>query len=259
MIKAVFFDIDGTLVSFKTHRIPESTIKALGLLRQKGVKLFIATGRPFVTIDNLGEQTFDGYITMNGGYCMGAEKEVIYRRSISAVDIAALVEYLQKEFCFPCMAATEDAFAINYIDQNVSDILKLIHFPVPAIAPLEESGKNEIYQLMAFVDKPNEDHLLKEVIPGCEATRWNPLFTDIVPKGVSKQSGIDQVLEYYGIKLEETMAFGDGGNDISMLKHVPKSVAMGNASDEVKAAAAYVTDSVDEDGIYKALQEFFVL
>ena len=71
MIKALFFDIDGTLVSFNTHTIPQSTLNAIAELRKKGIKLFISTGRPRVAIDNLGNLEFDGYITMNGSYCFG--------------------------------------------------------------------------------------------------------------------------------------------------------------------------------------------
>ena len=67
------------------------------------------------------------------------------------------------------------------------------------------------------------------------------------------------MLDYFGISLEESMAFGDGGNDIPMLKHVGIGVAMGNAEDEVKQAADYVTDSVDENGIEKALWHFGVI
>lgn len=94
------------------------------------------------------------------------------------------------------------------------------------------------------------------VMPRCEATRWNPLFSDVVPKGSSKQVGLDKVLDYFGIPLEESMAFGDGGNDILMLKHAGIGVAMGNAEDDVKQAADYVTDSVDEDGVEKGLTAF---
>lgn len=84
-------------------------------------------------------------------------------------------------------------------------------------------------------------------------------FADIIARGNSKSKGIDHVLEYYGIALKDTMAFGDGGNDIPMLGHAGIGVAMGNASDEVKAAADYVTTSVDEDGIMNALKHFGVL
>ena len=89
--------------------------------------------------------------------------------------------------------------------------------------------------------------------------RWHPLFTDIISKGNSKSNGIDKILDYYDIDITETMAFGDGGNDISMLSHVNIGVAMGNAAEKVQAAAKYVTTSVDEDGIMNALKHFKLL
>ena len=92
MIKAVFFDIDGTLVSFKTHEVPASTVKALAALREKGVKVFIATGRQKGSINNLGSLQFDGYVTLNGGVCLAGE-EVIYKRSIPQEDIQALIRW----------------------------------------------------------------------------------------------------------------------------------------------------------------------
>lgn len=74
--------------------------------------------------------------------------------------------------------------------------------------------------------------------------------------GNSKSTGIDKVLAYFDIDLKDTMAFGDGGNDIPMLKHVATGIAMGNAEPHVKAVADYVTTSVDEDGIANALKHF---
>ena len=70
---------------------------------------------------------------------------------------------------------------------------------------------------------------------------------------------MDKFISHFGIKLEETMAFGDGGNDIDMIKHAGIGVAMGNARDEVKAAADYVTTSVDDNGILNALIELNIL
>lgn len=86
--------------------------------------------------------------------------------------------------------------------------------------------------------------------------RWNPLFADVVPAGVDKAEGIDRLLARFRIGLDETMAFGDGGNDIPMLRHVGTGVAMGNADEAVKAEADYVTTSVDEEGIARALRHF---
>ena len=97
---------------------------------------------------------------------------------------------------------------------------------------------------------------IMSVLPNCEATRWNPLFADVVPKGSNKAIGIDQMIRHYGISLDETMAFGDGGNDLAMLRHAAIGVAMGNSVDEVREGADYVTTSVDEDGIYNALKHY---
>lgn len=97
---------------------------------------------------------------------------------------------------------------------------------------------------------------MRELMPDCVSMRWHPLFTDVIAAGVSKSIGIDKVLAYEGLSLEDAMAFGDGGNDLSMIQHVPYGVAMGNACDELKAIANYVTDDVDHDGIAKALYHF---
>ncbi len=73
-VKALFFDIDGTLVSFKTHRIPQSTVDALEQAKKNGVEVYISTGRPKQIINNLGqiEHLIDGYITANGARCFVA-------------------------------------------------------------------------------------------------------------------------------------------------------------------------------------------
>ncbi len=81
MVRAVFFDIDGTLVSFKTHRMPESTRKALEALRGQGMKLFISTGRHELLIDNVDKSLFDGIVSLNG-QCVRIGDEVIYTRTV---------------------------------------------------------------------------------------------------------------------------------------------------------------------------------
>lgn len=259
MIKAIFFDIDGTLVSFKTHNIPQSTVEAIGQVKQKGIKVFIATGRPFITINNLGDLEFDAYITLNGAYCLTADKEVIYKSKIPVSNLHSLIKYQQEVEKFPCMAATEKEVFINYVDDKVKEIIKLLDFPVPVVRDFGKVIEEEIFQLMTFVDQKSERFIMQHVLPGCEAARWNPIFTDVIAKENNKQTGMDKLLAHYGISLAETMVFGDGGNDIPMLRHAPMSIAMGNARDEVKKAASYVTDSVDEDGIRNALRHFSVI
>ena len=116
----------------------------------------------------------------------------------------------------------------------------------------------KIYQCMCFIDEQEEQKLM-QIMPNCISARWHPLFCDVSPKGGTKQNGIDKFLDFYHIDRNETMAFGDGGNDIEMLQHVALSVAMENGNDKVKEIADYVTADVDEDGILKALQYFSIL
>ena len=73
------------------------------------------------------------------------------------------------------------------------------------------------------------------------------------------QKGVDVIIDHFGINLNETLAIGDGGNDISMLEHVKVGIAMGNARKEVQAVADYVTTSVDNDGVWNALKKFDVI
>ena len=86
MIKAIFFDIDGTLVSMDTHRIPDDAYDALFKLKEKGIKLFIASGRPPIQLPLIGDQfnafEFDGYVLLNGQYCMDQNKNVFHKMPI---------------------------------------------------------------------------------------------------------------------------------------------------------------------------------
>ena len=95
MIKAIFFDIDGTLVSYQTHEIPQSAFDALYQLKEKGIKVFIATGRGKDGLAVLKDFPFDGYITLNGQYCYTNEGEIIYENTIVKEDLQALLDYVK--------------------------------------------------------------------------------------------------------------------------------------------------------------------
>ena len=261
MIKALFFDIDGTLVSFKTHVIPASTIEALTLAHEKGIQIFIATGRPTLIINNLGELQsrglIDGYITMNGGYCYVGDK-IIYKSPIPETDVQTMAR-ISKEKGYSCIFVGEhDAWVCQPNDplrQIFYDFLGVKEFPEVGF---EEAINHEIYQMTPFFSAEDE-RIIAPQMPQSEFGRWYPTFVDITAKGNTKQNGIDEFIKHFGFKLEETMAFGDGGNDIGMLRHAGIGIAMGNAKDDVKASADYVTDSVDEDGIFKAMKHFGII
>lgn len=254
MVKAIFFDIDGTLVSFKTHRVPDSAKKSIDTIRKKGIKVFIATGRHFSVINNLDNTEFDGYITMNGCYCLQGTDNVIFEKSIDRSDVNAFIDYLQQKRAFPCLFVEEHTLSINYIDHEMKFLLNLLNRDIP-MKDLDYYRDKELFQLTAFFKDSQEEDVMS-LLPNCSAMRWYPTFADVIAKGVDKGVGIDQFCNYYGFSVDETMAFGDGGNDIEMLRHAGMGVAMGNANDDVKQAADYVTDSVDDDGVLKALHHF---
>ena len=261
MIKAIFFDIDGTLVSFNTHEVPESTKECLKKLREKGVKLFVATGRSpqmFNVVKEVLGFEFDGYVMINGQYCT-VDGKAVHEMKIPVDSLEKMIPYIQKKN-IACEFVELDHMYINCINDRVMELREYLGDTAPdsKVEDLDRIYKNDIYQLCAYVREHEEDDFLTH-LPGCEAVRWNPLFADIIPSGGGKDIGIGKILEYLGITREECMAFGDGGNDISMLKYVGTGVAMGNAGDDVKEIADYVTETVDNDGIKAALEKFNVL
>ena len=133
MIKALFLDIDGTLVSFETHRVGSPTRNALAEARRRGLLLFIATGRHRCDLNNLGDLAFDGYVTLNGQYCYDA-RGVIYRRSIDPNDIRTAVGLIERE-PFPCLFIEEDRMYINCADDNFRAAQRLLNDLVELVRP----------------------------------------------------------------------------------------------------------------------------
>lgn len=258
MIKAVFFDIDGTLLSHKTNSVPDSARRALEALREKGVLTFIATGRHLPELKKLRPLDglrFDGYVTLNGQYCCNDEG-VICHCPIDRRDIAILLDYL-KEHPHPCILVEKDRMYINFHNDHVARVQAAIHSDMPELGDLDRGYTEPIYQVILYMNESTLDQLPE--LPGIKLTFWNMGGADLIPASGGKAAGIARVLEHYGIDRSETMAFGDGHNDVDMFSAVGIAVAMGNACKAAKEAAHYITDRVDEDGIFHALKHFGVL
>lgn len=259
-IKAVFFDIDGTLVSFRTHCIPPSAREAVAALREKGIKVYIATGRPLQFIDNLGDLEYDGMVTVTGAYCFTREGKVIYNHPVSQETVNRVAGFLECDAeAYPVIFVCRDELFVTKMNREVEDVARLLDIRMPAVRPPSHARGKDVLQLISFFGSEREACMMSRLMPDCSSMRWHPLFTDVVAAGVSKSTGIDKVLAYEGLTLAQAMAFGDGGNDIPMLSHVPCSVAMGNAGEEVKRVVSYVTDAVDDDGIAHALRHWGLL
>ena len=258
MIKAVFFDVDGTLLSHKTNSVPDSARRALQALREKGILTFLATGRHISMLQRmqpLEGLRFDGIVSLNGQYCRN-EQGIIYHCPIDPADIAILLGFL-KENPHPCILVEEDRMYINFHNDLVEKVQAAIHTDMPTIGDMNRGYTHPIYQAILYMQE-SDLHQLPEM-PGIRLTFWNMGGADLIPATGGKAAGIAKVLEHYGIDKSETMAFGDGQNDVDMFSAVGTAVAMGNACREAKEAAHYITDPVDEDGIYNALKHFHVI
>lgn len=254
MIKAVFLDIDGTLISFKTHEISSRSREAMKKARENGVRLFISTGRHRSEAERvLTGLDFDGYVTLNGQYCY-TDDEIIRRFPIERADIAALVDFLADRR-FPCLFVEEEELYINFVNEDVLAVCREVQLGSPKIMDIRRALENDVFQLLPYMAREDEGPLMR-ALPNCVSTRWHPLFSDIVPASGDKSVGIERFMDYYGIFPDEIMAIGDGENDLGMIRLAKAGVAMGNAGDLVKEAADFVTASVDEDGVYKAFLEY---
>ena len=110
-----------------------------------------------------------------------------------------------------------------------------------------------VLQMCPYISPEVESEIMEQ-LPECVQSRWIDLFMDINLKGIDKSVGARKVMEYYGLTMQEAMAFGDGGNDLPLVRDVAVGVAMGNACDEAKAAAACVGPTNNEDGVAQVLE-----
>jgi hypothetical protein len=257
---ALFFDIDGTLVSFKTHEIPASTIFALTQAKANGSRVYIATGRPPIILTNLGaiEHLIDGYITTNGALCFVGD-DLVCCQPIPMQDVMTCVHDAQEKGYSLIVVGRKDVAVLDPkgdVDRIFRQMLAVKN--LDKASPLDEVLQQDILQLTPFFPADYEPKLLA-CMPQCVSGRWHPEFTDITANGADKGKGIQAMARHAGFDPSRTIAFGDGGNDTSMILQAGIGVAMGNAIDALKQQADYVTTSVDEDGILNALRHFRVV
>ncbi len=257
MIKAMFFDVDGTLVSFRTHRATAAMADALQQLHRRGVKLFISTGRHPRMLQYLRDLfPFDGWVTMSGQFCYCGD-QVIHRNPMDRQAVEELVSAASSN-AFSCIFLEGHDIYINYANDQTHVFMKDLNLPLPPVQDPRRALDGELYQAITFLTKENE-HLLLDRAPHLKTTRWHPTFLDVIPATGGKDKGMDAMLAHFGLTPEEAMAFGDGENDLTMLRHAGIGVAMGSASDFVKSQADYTTGTVDEDGVISALRHFELL
>lgn len=253
MIKAAFFDVDGTLVSHKTKSVPQSARDAIQTLRSRGIPCIIATGRQMGEMEALpvGDMVFDGYITLNGQLCLDARKKMLFGVPIEGEAKKLLLDLFENHRV-PISFSEEDRMYLNYVSPEVHQVQEAISSPIP---PVGRYTGAPLYLACIYI--PGGVHPCLPILrEHCIVTWWNSGGADVIARGGGKVKGIQRYLEANGIRPEEIIAFGDGENDLEMLQFAGIGVAMGNAEEAVKAAADYITADIDDDGIAKALKYF---
>ena len=259
-MKILFFDIDGTLVSFRNHLIPQSAVDAIASAKAKGHKIIISTGRPQAFIDNLSQieskGCVDGYITMNGAYTF-VGNQVISAHPIPNEDARDIIMYCREAGVATIYVSEKDIWLYrpSLLYQSIfNDQLQIKVNPTHSTLDEMELAHKNLYQITPFLNVSQEQELSSR-LEGSEMARWHPDFLDIMGAGNTKRKGVEAVCRYFHADISDTIAFGDGGNDIPMLKYAGTGVAMGNASDEVKRVADYIAPHIEEDGLSKIMRE----
>ena len=277
-IKVIIMDIDGTLVNDEKVITPltkETLLKA----QDKGVRLVLASGRPTSGLLKLAEEldmrNHHGlFVCFNGSKVVDCQShETLYNHASSVEDSKAVLEHLKNFKARPMFDKDEYMYVNDVFDNTITYKGKPFN-----VMQYESRGNNYILcekrDLAAFVDFEinkiltfgDPDYLqahYKEMMEPFK-DRLNCMFTsdfyfEYTAKGVDKAKALDSVLIPMGYKKEEMMAFGDAQNDKSMVEYVGLGVAMGNASDELKAVANEITDTNNNDGIAKVIMKHIEL
>lgn len=257
MTKIVFFDVDGTLVSLNARQASPSTCRAIAQLRERGILVYIATGRDIFELQGenlLSGIGYDGLLTNNGQTAYDAQGRLLFDYPIEPREVQALVDWAEQKG-LSCWLATDKSNILSRITPEVYPAMASIHTKLPPVGDIHQAARERVYKIVLFLS-PEEMRDAMACVPSGRCTQWFSRGFDIIAGSGGKAVAVQKVLSNLGLTAAEAMAFGDGDNDTEMLRLVGTGVAMGNAPDKVKAVADYVTDHVDEDGLARALWHF---
>ena len=257
----LFFDVDGTLLDDR-HSLVPSVGPAFEAARRNGHLLIINTGRTLCNQDKrLKDLPLDGWV-------MGCGTRVMLRgRTVQAMEYEPEQSLrLREVFLSLDIPVVYECDTGMYFDESspahpaISFMRKFSEREGIARQVRKDDPEFRAVKMFTFSDR---EDVIREVEAQTAALGMPYTAIDrgqggweIIPAGYSKAAGIDVVCRETGCGLEDCFAFGDSSNDLTMLRHVAHSVAMGNAEEKVKAICSYVTARPEEDGIQKAMEHF---
>lgn len=286
--KILFFDIDGTLLG-RGEYLPESALKAVKMAQEKGNLCFICSGRSRAMLPKrIIDIGFDGLICGGGTYVSIGEKVLVDHR-LSPVELSRIIRWFDGSDLGLFFEGDEyihilplerysDPTRLKILLRDLSAPLKEIRSDnLPELSVGKFSGMvspfqweyamrmaEDISEFMSMIihRKPNEFKYNAANTPVDTTAKDNKVswsgygFLEFLPKGFNKAVAVQQVLEELHMPLEAAYGFGDSENDREMLSLLSNSVCMGNGDENIKKIASYVTDTLENDGIYKAMKHF---
>jgi Cof subfamily protein (haloacid dehalogenase superfamily) len=255
-------DMDGTLLDSR-GRITDKTIAAIRRVSEKGVLFTICTGRPIQGVERYYDilDIDSPVITYNGAMIvMGRSHEILYKQDLDPSDARDILHWGNK-LKTTVIAWSDNKLYANELNDKVHDYKKLSMVEPLLITDEEELVNNGVTKFLWY-DDPEKLRYFQEVLAdklgkGVTYCTSKPVLLEFFNSKVSKAIAMMKIGEHFGINREEMAAIGDGFNDLSMIEYAGLGVAMGNAPDEIKKKAGYVTLSNDEDGIVYFIEEFF--
>ena len=253
-IKIVFFDIDDTLRNSKTGFIPTSIPTVFQQLREKDILTGIATGRGiFGVVSEIRELKPDFFVTLNGAYIEDKKGNVVYSNKIAKDKVEEYIAWT-KEVGIDYGLVGSHTAKLSTRTELISEAIDPIYPDLDVDPDFYE--KEDIYQMWTFEDQGDVLTLPESSASTLRMVRWHEHSSDVVPISGSKAAGVAKVVEHLGLKPENVMVFGDGLNDLELFDYAGISIAMGNSHEKIKEKADYITKTLEEDGIFDALERF---
>jgi Cof subfamily protein (haloacid dehalogenase superfamily) len=253
--KLIALDIDGTLLSSHLTVLPKTRV-ALQAVAAKGHHVVVVSSRPPRSVQAIAESLeIDSSVSVSfGGAYILEGYQVLFEQTLSSELATKIIERVRNAALHASLYSAESWF-VEQDDYWAEQEAKIVGFTPTLVGDLlHHTGKVHKFLVMGKAEKiaTFREELLESNL-NIDAVRSKPIYCEVNPHGVHKASAVELVARHFGLSLADVIAFGDGENDLTMVREAGVGVAMGNAVEGVKAVAKLVTTFNDEDGIAIAL------
>lgn len=256
---ALFFDIDGTILSEITKEIPQSALDAMLAAKKAGHLLFINTGRTLCSIPaQIKQFPFDGFLCGCGTY-LTYQDEVLFASSIPEQRGREIIRKMMECKIEGIIEAVDDVYLPERISRfdRLESSKRYFRSEGLGMEAYLETGKFIYDKLFVYADeKSDKETFFKFIEKDIEPIDRGENTYECIQKGYSKATACEFIMNKFGMEREQAYVFGDSTNDISMFEYAVHTVAMGNHAEELDPYTEYVTAKVEEDGIARAVRHY---